>query len=355
MKITLILLGLLSGIDLSAQLIISSPDMPSAGDTNRMSIAYNTFAFDFEQSGEDYVWDFSGLKPLAQRVDSFVGPTETPGIYQFIFVPFFVTNLAQPVSELSAIPGIELDNVFLYYKNEDNGYKDVGFAATLMGIPLPVKYTNPDVYYHFPMEYQNLDSSNATYMVDIPGLAHAEGYRKRVNQVDGRGTLHTPFGSFNTLRLKSEVNRFDSLYLDTLGTGVPVYRNYTEYKWLAKGMGQPLLEVRIEGLLITAIYRDSVRDVFMGIQEKPDVEEMKVFPNPSSQILHLDFTVKEETELAISLTGLSGRIISLYPTERYVAGKYSKRIYLPENLSSGAYLLGIGKGNKFLQKKVLIK
>jgi hypothetical protein len=72
--------------------------------------------------------------------------------------------------------------------------------------------------------------------------------------------LHTPYGSFQTLRLKSEVFEYDSIYLDTLGQGIVLNRNYIEYKWLGTGRGLPLLVATTDEFLGARItYLDSLR------------------------------------------------------------------------------------------------
>jgi hypothetical protein len=80
-----------------------------------------------------------------------------------------------------------------------------------------------------------------------------------MNFVDGWGTLKTPFGIFSVIRIKSLISQRDSLYIDSLGTGFPMQRTITEYKWLGKNSGIPILQISEEGFSVTAIYRDSTR------------------------------------------------------------------------------------------------
>ena len=81
----------------------------------------------------------------------------------------------------------------------------------------------------------------------------------RTNVVDGWDNLTTLFGTFQTLRVKSTLIEHDSVYIDSLSTGFPINRNITEYKWLGKGQGIPLLQVNEEGTLVTTYYRDFYR------------------------------------------------------------------------------------------------
>jgi gliding motility-associated-like protein len=65
------------------------------------------------------------------------------------------------------------------------------------------------------------------------------------------GTLLTPFGTFNALRIKSTLQISDSIYLDTLGFGITIPRQtIVEYKWLGAGKKIPLLEVDVTNALL---------------------------------------------------------------------------------------------------------
>jgi hypothetical protein len=83
--------------------------------------------------------------------------------------------------------------------------------------------------------------------------------RTRSSIADGWGVLTTPFGIFNTIRVKSVLIQDDSVHLDSLGVNIPLYREITQYKWLANGEGIPVLQVNVELGMISAIYRDIYR------------------------------------------------------------------------------------------------
>jgi hypothetical protein len=99
--------------------------------------------------------------------------------------------------------------------------------------------------------------------------------------VDGYGSLITPFGEFDVLRLHATVNQYDSIYMESQGFGFPVYQDYDEYYWMGQGQGVPLLYVREGGSGGSlAVYRDSIRDLSVGIQEEEAIFN-QVFPNPA--------------------------------------------------------------------------
>jgi hypothetical protein len=240
-----------------SQIVVTQADMPVAGDTLRLSVT-NFVPAGYASTAMDTTWDFSALEASSQKVDTFVSAYSTPAIYQLFFVLLGGANLAAPKSSLP-IPGLPVTDGFTFYKKSSSAYTDLGYAYTIQGLPLPAKYDNPDKLYQFPMTPGLTWSSDASFSITIPGIATYSTQRIRSNMVDGWGTLTTPYGTFPTLRVKSNLAIHDSVYIDTLGIGFPLNRNITEYKWLANGKGIPVLQIDEEGPLVTATYRDIYR------------------------------------------------------------------------------------------------
>ncbi len=243
---------------LHAQITINSNDMPSAGESVRTSITFDFLSYDFEETGNDHNWDFSDLSGITQRESTFIGVTQTPPV----FWPFFLgsANLATEIQELSAFPELPVDGGYQFYQKTAVQYADVGLGILVGGLPVPLKFNNSDVLYRFPMTVGYSDTTFADLSVGFPDIGHVTIERERVSEVDGWGTLHTPYGSFETLRIKSMVSEYDSLYIDSLGQGFAINRFYTEYKWLGKGHGLPLLAVTDDPVFGSSIaYIDSLR------------------------------------------------------------------------------------------------
>jgi hypothetical protein len=334
----LIFIMLIFLIPVEAQIIITETDMPEEGDTLRVSLTTN-IPGDYNQAGPDMSWDFSALNRMTQRVDTFVSVLNTPSLYWFTFIPGIVSNLASPANNLPAIPGIPFSNFFTFYMKSASSFTDVGFGFQLSGIPISLKYDSPDVYYEFPCTMGNTWSSNSFTAISIPGLAYFSSSRTRTSQVDAWGNLTTPFGTFQTIRIKSEVVERDSIYLDTLSGGLPYTRNITEYKWLGQGQGIPLLQINEEGLVKTAIFRDKVNQTGINDIRK---ETISVFPNPSNgvftinkgeirlpahlQILNVQGNIVLEQELPNSAGNTVSMNFSFLPPGLYMIRFISKEI-----------------------------
>lgn len=243
-----------------SQIVITTDNMPDPGDTVRVSETTMLNLPDPSQTGFDYVWDYSGLEPSSQMVLEFMAPNQTPPLYQIVFNSN-VTNLASPVQNIDFLE-FDITNAYEYYKNTSFQYTRAGFAVTLGSIPVPLKYSLPEVLYKFPLSVNSTpDSSLSEIEIQYPGFGYFDHLKKRVNHVDGSGSLTTPYGTFNTIRTKSVIYERDSTFIDSLQVGVPIIRNIIEYKWLSPDFHVPLLTITSEGPVYTVQYIDSVRNV----------------------------------------------------------------------------------------------
>lgn len=308
-------------IKAEAQITISSSDMPVAGDTFRISSASVLTPVDLTQTGANYTWDFSALTYTTQTVDSFISVASTGLVYSLFFsFGGNAANVVQKGADLTAVPGFSVTDVFNFFNRSAAAYKQVGIGANLNGLPTPIAYGNKDFIYNFPLSYTDQDSCNSDYGISLPGLGAYQAYQKRVNNVDGWGTVITPYGSFSALRIVSELSGTDSLYLDTLGTGFTLPRALSrEYKWLANGEGVPVLQINTQFLAgnetVTAIrYKDSLYTVGLNGVEK-SVYGAVIYPNPSAEGATLKAEYKGNGTFEILLTELSGKCIAVKTLE----------------------------------------
>jgi len=248
-------------IGLSAQITITRDDMPNIGDTVRLSNTVILAGFDPSYTGPDYTWDFTSLEPQSHVVEGYVSTTSTPFLYQIIFNQN-VASIASPINDVSFLPGFEITDAFIFYRETGTSYVMAGYGATVAGIPIPMKFDIPELLYSFPLTTTSpADSSFSNYSLGLPGIGYFSIERKRVNTVDGWGSVATPYGTFDVLRVKSDIYERDSLYLDSIQSGIPIIRNYTEYQWLTNSRGIPVLSITQEGPLTTARYIDTIQNL----------------------------------------------------------------------------------------------
>ena len=230
----------------TAQIVITRNDMPDPNDILLYRLSTTTGGTDYTATGENYFWDFSGLNSLYIDVDAYYNVSETPVAYQAAFgLPPYnpPATIALDRGGADIIPGISVDDWFDFFKETSSAYTYVGFGVRLNNIPVPIKFDNPETLYTFPLGYGSADSSETERSLPIADFGYYETHRKRVNQVDGWGTITTPFGTFQTIRMVSTLYAHDSIFIDSLGTGYAVNRVEKEYQWLANGYHRPILRI----------------------------------------------------------------------------------------------------------------
>lgn len=357
---------LITGIHASAQITITSADMPQPGNMILTSSATDTWNIDPTVTGINEVWDFSFLTPDFQEIDTFYSVSSTPFAYQFFFnntilyPDYFSQHALKPITNGAGGPGggpVTIQDAYNYFKVESGAYIQTGFGANINGIPTSQQYGDRDFIYRFPMDYGDADTGFASFLISVPTLGAFGQDIDRVNEVDGWGTLITPFGSFQTLRIKTTLNIADTFFVAQFGFGSTFVRDPAyEYKWLALGSGTPLLQIDDFGggggpggnpLNIT--YQDSVR-IITNLAE-PLSAQLDLYPNPVQD--HLDIVLEGQNlqKYKASLYDLQGRLL------QPAFSLQGNRIRMDRgNLSKGVYLLRLaGPDQEQYVRKVVLE
>ncbi|MCC2547087.1 T9SS type A sorting domain-containing protein [Hymenobacter sp. BT175] len=329
--------------------IIDRTDMPAVTtalpvDTMRISQAAAALPAGaplLTQRGANQTWNYSTLVATSQTVDRYISVAATGApIYQFTFGVLGGVNratVASPEPLPLAGPGLPvITDPYQFYSvsaataaNQD--YRSVGFGGTLGGLQVPLTYRSQaeqDVIYRFPLSFASRPDSSRSYF-ETPGALAATGYfsrrRKRVNTVDAWGTLTTPFGTFQTVRVVSKLADHDSIaFGGAPGTGfdVPLTR---EYKWLAKTHHVPVLTITTQVLAgretITAVqYRDRYRRIVRTATRASAAEAaVAVYPNPLGTG-PLQLAGLTGTTVTVKATDLTGRVLFALPLPVQQAG-----------------------------------
>ncbi len=344
-----IVAGCCTGIPAVAQVSITSVDMPTAGDTVRFR--NSTTQASMAETGPGHTWDFSALVPAAEGADTLVSVSATPILYQFFFNNGFLypENKADFAMRGPAIgvPQVSISDVFNYYKSNAAGYRDVGFGANINGLPTSVQRTPVDWIYRFPMDFGNTDSSASHFQISLPTLGFYGQDQMRWNDVDGWGTLILPTDTFQVLRVRSRIHRTDTLFVNQFNFGISIPEPETiEYKWLAPGMKEPVLQVTtVSGAntLVRFYYHPS--DISTGVAAAHKQTSMRVWPNPAGNVLHV---VGAESG-GLALYAPDGRMVRRIPGGTAV----DRRIDIGD-LAPGTYLLRTD-GNGIVQKVVVAR
>lgn len=237
-----------------AQISITSADMPVVNDTLRYSTTVTSV--NINQTGANYNWNFSNLIVQHQEIQHYYSPLQTPYILQFGFTATY--GIAENNFALGGIGGVA-SAVYGFYKNSSAASVMIGRGATIQSLPLGITYAPRDTLFKFPLTYLKSYNGSFNGEASLLGLGSLKQVGTRSTVVDGWGTITTPFGVFQCIRVKSVIVETDSVVFN--GFGFPVPNNRTEYKWLAKNQHFPILEVIVNDLtsVQTVRYRDYYR------------------------------------------------------------------------------------------------
>lgn len=299
-----------------AQITITSADLPAAGDTFRISTSTPVSGLDLTTTGANVTWDFSTLVSAGQTVDTFLSVGNTASVFSVIFSDVtFNPNRANQATRGQAfnLGTVNVSDVFNFYYNSSTVYEQPGIGARVNGVQLPIVFSPHDVHYRFPLEYGDTDVSPSGYELDLTSTVgfFFQVRKTRDNVVDGWGTVITPLGAFNALRVKSTVVEQDSVYIDSLGTGFNLPAITTiEYKWLAPGQGIPVLQITTTGTgTVTSIrYRDQPQ-VSGLLDPVADVLEPVVYPNPAAALMTLRWESPRAQTVPLRIFDLSGGLV----------------------------------------------
>ncbi|MEI8202040.1 MAG: T9SS type A sorting domain-containing protein, partial [Bacteroidota bacterium] len=172
----------------------------------------------------------------------------------------------------------------------------------------------------------------------IPNLLAFGETKHRHNTVDGWGKLILPHDTFDVIRIKSDLLISDTIFLDTFNFGYRLNHTQTEYKWLTKGIGIPVLKATKVANVTTVEYYDTTNSV--GITEN-NILNITVFPNPVRDEINVS---SSEPIYSIEMMNQTGEIVY---SKKYADSELQKRIYIPD-LSDGIYVFKCFDKNKRL-------
>ncbi|MBX3164361.1 MAG: T9SS type A sorting domain-containing protein [Bacteroidetes bacterium] len=332
-------------------------NMPVGGDTLRYSNTSIQSIGNYTQTGANFHWDFSHLQFTSQSVRQYKNANQTPYAFYFLSSGAYGEKIADTIDLLI----MQLTNYYNFYRKQTApaAYVVEGVGITFTGVAVPSYYSDRDELYKFPMTYPQHDSSTFQFSTIsnsmIPISYSKKGYR--ITDVDGWGTITTPFGTQECLRLITTQYSRDTVIINISGLpfqlppiGIPNYQR--SYQWLTKTSKIPFLEVtgNVIGnnfLPTTVRYRDSVRSftpveppIGTGIEKHKDISGLELYPNPVSDKLFLLFQKPDTYNIEIYTT--DGKLLKTLQTEAL----NSTHGVDVENLPVGLYVIKVATDKK---------
>lgn len=341
----LLLSALSSSYALRGQITIESTDLPSAPFTFPVADAAGIDLPEYQEGGEGLTWDFSAIEPLATSDLNYVGISETPTTYQFFFnSPFVPQYQATHANEGEGIDlvFVTIDDFFFFYKNTGSSYNIVGYGGTVNGIPIPSQ-TNPiDIVYTFPMTYGQTHESASAWDIEIPTIGSYAQSLNRSYEVDGWGTVITPAGTFEAIRVRMVTEIEDNLFIEALGQELSFNRNSIAYQWLAPGQGIPVIEITETFGAATVRYKTDNSTITHVT--KSDREVVRLYPTLCSHQLFIEGWAAGDR---FDLYNLKGQRVRSFDQAQEVS---------VSGLPAGCYIAVIERENRVvLQQKIIVQ
>jgi hypothetical protein len=369
MKKFLFFLFCLSIFDLIGQIVITSTNMPVSGDTCRYSRADLASIGDFTLTGAGMTWDFSSLDSTGQEVRKFVPASTTP--YSFYFFGKYGEKTLDQVP-IPSIPGFTLtmQNIYSFYKkNGTSSFNSVGTGVTISGAPIGATAQgttsatiDDDELYLFPLTYLDHDSTTFRFATPnftaVPFAYKKHGYR--ITDVDGYGTITTPYGTEACIRVVTTQYATDTIIINALAAPFNklTFPNHVRsYQWLTLTEKIPYFEVSgsvVFGNFIPnqARYRDRKRN-FVGVEEQVLNLALSVFPNPSTNELTV-ITPKYDGSIQAELTDIHGKLVfeKTLDNNSLIANQHRLDV---TSLAKGMYILNLSAASGKQTLKISIQ
>lgn len=303
-----------------AQIQLVKADFATGGDTVRMSQA-NDNGYDVTLTGAAYTWDYSDLTPTGQILKDFRSMAGAPTFIQFIYGSFaaakyqasyYIESTALPIDQITTFLPVSIENLYQYSKCSDDSLTSLGYAMTVNGTDIPFKSDTIETRYDFPLDFGNTHFSRGYTLINFNPILDAvwNQHRTRTTTVDGYGSITTPYGTFDALRIKHDITELDSIYytfpfIGATWVPIPIPASH-EYEWWTNGQKEPILRITTNEFggneNITAIeYRDNYNAAFAGIEEES--LNFSIYPNPVSNELVIDGTENVNTIQVIDSKG----------------------------------------------------
>jgi Secretion system C-terminal sorting domain len=284
---------------------ITSANMPGSGDTMRYSIV-SPQGFSISFTGANVFWNFDTIQSIGQDVYRYKSSLQTPYAFYFLGLNQYGLKVADTVG----FGTFQFLDVYNFFKKTNTYFSAEGTGFKYQGIPLASQYSDDDEIYTFPLNYGDHDSTTYSVTTALGAtISYAQkGYR--INDVDGWGTVKTPYDSVKCIRVVSTSYGVDSINFNGFGFSFPNVQR--SYKWLSLTEKIPVLEV--SGTLFNGNfnanqvrYRDVYQVPLTSLDETiVNENNIYVFPNPAKEVLYIQNNSK--SKISISLYDMRGAV-----------------------------------------------
>ncbi len=303
------------------------------------------------QAGENQVWTLAGWEAANSAVETYVPITQAPSLYQFFFnTPFLYPSnvsthgLEVAAGDIGAELPIEITDAFAFFRNDANGYYATGNAFSLQGLPIATPNAVVERIYPWPLEYGLEFSGEGSYLTNLLGFGAYGQDSERSGIVDGWGTFEGPYGNFDVLRMRTEIQITDTINIEQLGGGQSIQRPLqVNYTWISPEREGPIMEISLINDQIFSA-RLMVDGINLRTEENLFEQGLSIYPNPSPDGFQVIWPGIEP--LQIQLFDAHGKLV--------YSGSQTGHYFSRNNLPAGLYLVHFSRNGEALGSKRIV-
>ncbi len=309
--------------ELKAQATVTSTNMPNPGDQFFNQIIQDT-TLSPGINGANVVWDYSSYFISVNTFNEFYrSPVATP--YQANY----------PAANL-AVNNISGSSDYDFYTRSSSALEYWGsvFQGNVVSI------TNNQNVLTLPFSYGNTVTNAPVTGTAFNNLVTLSGSIS--TNADAWGTLILSNGTYsNALRVTMNIN-----LIGDYGGGPTERYNVTKYLWYIAGQKAPKMQIvmiDIAGDLQT--YKNKmvlVSTITTGINENTAGTTLSLYPNPSSELINLDFSSSFDGIAGYSIFDNCGREVRV-ASEQKVAVRAGRATVNISGLAAGSYRIALNR------------
>ena len=305
---------------------------PQIGDVYHLSV--DTNYFNPGTAGGNQSWDFSDAIPILSSEITVMAPESTPFSDTFPEANIAFHIDASPGSPEQFIYRQINSSEMLYY----GSVNDPGSTYEIIS-----HYTDAQKQMQYPFSFSNTytDSFFTSFSLTLIIGTRVTHHRGTVTATaDAWGSVKTPAGTYgNALRVKQENTSIDSVFsngeLISTATTTSTY-----YAWYTATSHYPVAQIADYGEMGQRFGYASFGD---GIKDNPLPTQVKIYPNPATDMVNLELPDGITGEVEIDLVNTSGQ--KLLQLKKTGNRQFSADVC---RLSPGIYFIKINnnEGNK---------
>ena len=337
----------------SAQLTITAADLPAPGFLYTVGYTGDPEAvsFDLGSAGENQSWSFGQYAWYYRYTNEILSPEGTPWTTDY--------PTATRVTEwhnLDYPPPMQNFRKLFYERLDDTGCYYLGHVIDAAGYDTTFDYCRPEARrLSLPLTYGDRWTSVETYLTELmPGQIDSLVYTLD-HFVDGWGTLTTPYGSYDALRMFTHVHWIEWVNDVEFNQGGTIF-----YTWLS-AEGLPIVVATSwTGEADTVFTRGDVQMLDIPIAAAAEVQEVprrfalgQNYPNPFNPATQIPFELDRPQRVRLVLYDILGRAVRTLVDGDCAAGTH--RVTLEAgDLPAGVYLYRLETATRREARKLLL-